>query len=246
MLLRGIEDRAVDKATLVMHLYTIGGEGHLAFAFHEHLILQTAGQGDDTFFLGVGSEELTTCSTVGTVEALLAGCLVGLTLGEEILFGSSSGESGGVLQESCSETIVETAGDNRVGRVLELLSDTRQHALIELLRNLHAHEIGLHLGIVGGAHDLTEAAHEIGHIGGVYLMLLHEERHQTIGDIHACCIAHGVGAGAQLGKRRSTRHECECHDEQLLHNYFLGLTSSSSILKIRAENGLMMFCSRSP
>ena len=129
---------------------------------------------------------------------------------------------GGILQERCGESLIEQIGDDRVGGVLELLDDTREHALVELLGNRHTREVSLTGGIVV-LHGFTETTHEVGHIGRVHLMLLHQEGHETVGDIHTGCVAHGVGAGAQLCKRRGTRERVP------------GYKASSLLLRIYLE-----------
>ena len=89
MLGRSIEYGAVDQTTLVVYLYLFVDIRHRTVALYQHLVLQSARQGDHTLFLGILSQELTTCVAVGTIEFLVLGSFVGNLLVFEVLLGSS-------------------------------------------------------------------------------------------------------------------------------------------------------------
>ena len=85
---RRVEDSTIDQTAFVVHLYLLILQGHLTVTLYQYLILQTAGQYDDTILLGILLQELLTCFTVGTVELLLFSQLISnALLSEQLLSG---------------------------------------------------------------------------------------------------------------------------------------------------------------
>ena len=58
MLVGRVEDSTIDEASLIFHLYLVAGLGNGTIALLQHLILQTAGQRNDAFLLGIILQEV--------------------------------------------------------------------------------------------------------------------------------------------------------------------------------------------
>ena len=179
MLGSGIKHSAVEHTTLIDDLYLIARLRDFAFAFLQHLVLQTAWSNLHAFFLGI----LCQPTLAGTHQHIFC-----------ILSCLGRSEESGVLRKCGNKTLVEQVGNNRILARLKLLLCSRKNTVLRHLGNENTCSISHILRSIATLESLAVTLHKIAHIGCINLISLLKIRYQTlIACFHSGSIAQRVG-----------------------------------------------------
>ena len=251
MLLGRVEHSAVKKTTLILHLHLISSFGHRTIAGNKHLILQTAGKHRDTRLLlflgqiGIGSQEVLTSLLVGTIFLQkhivfhnlhqTLGSLTGITDRHQPILTCGSAD------ETSHEQFLGNAACAVIAKQFPV--NAGHHLIGYLLANLDTCIVGYTLRVFISTGTFCQTLHEIIDIGQIDIQASCKKLFQTLSLCHTDGIAQRINTRHRLlclyRIESSTRHKKgECYQDSFLH-YFFPSTSSSSILKISIEKGLI-------